>query len=271
MTDPARAEVFRSEHFDHAVLNLHHDLDAAEDAFRSLGFTLTDRGYHSLGSINHLIVFDDHYFELVGLDAANPNPRRELLDWPVGINGVVFQTDDAVARAESLSARGIPAGPAKSFSRPVVVDGQERQARFRTTTVERSHFPAARLYFCEHQTPELIWRREYLQHANTAYGLRRIHVAAENPEELASRLSDAAGLRRDTPVTVASGDLLISFGVAAGPARITDVGFAVRSIEAFKASLDPRWRPYLVQTREHDLHLTPARTFGVTFEFSERW
>lgn len=271
MTDAARAEVLRSEHFDHAVLNLHHDLDAAEDAFRSLGFTLTDRGYHSLGSINHLIVFDDHYFELVGLDAANPNPRRELLDWPVGINGVVFQTDDAVAQAESLSARGIPAAPAKSFSRPVFVDGQERQARFRTTTVERGYFPAARLYFCEHQTPELIWRPEYLRHANTACGLRRIHVAAENPEELASRLANAAGLERDRPVTVASGDLVVSFGETPGPARVTEVGFAVRSIEACKASLDPRWLPHLVQTSGHTLHLTPAGMFGVTFEFSERW
>ena len=271
MTDAARAEVLRSEQFDHAVLNLHHDLDAAEDAFRSLGFTLTDRGYHSLGSINHLIVFDDHYFELVGLDAANPNPRRELLDWPVGVNGVVFQTDDAGVQAESLSARGIPAGPAKSFSRPVAAGGREWQARFRTTTVERGYFPAARLYFCEHQTPELIWRPEYLRHPNTAYGLRRIHVVAENPEELASRLADAAGLRRDTPVAVASGDLAVSFGKAPGPARVTEVGFAVRSIEAFKASLDPRWAPHLVRTGAHDLHLAPAQTFGVTFEFSERW
>ncbi|ETX02309.1 MAG: hypothetical protein ETSY1_04005 [Candidatus Entotheonella factor] len=32
---------------DHAVINVHFDMDRAEPLFQALGFTLTPRGYHS--------------------------------------------------------------------------------------------------------------------------------------------------------------------------------------------------------------------------------
>ena len=43
---------------DHVVINVRRDMDPAEALCRSLGFTITPRGYHSLGSINHLMMFD---------------------------------------------------------------------------------------------------------------------------------------------------------------------------------------------------------------------
>ena len=42
---------------DHAVINVHMAMDKAESCFQELGFTVTPRGYHSLGSINHLMIF----------------------------------------------------------------------------------------------------------------------------------------------------------------------------------------------------------------------
>src|SRR5438128_1659624 len=38
---------------DHVVINARDDMDRAADIYRRLGFTLTERGYHSLGSTNH--------------------------------------------------------------------------------------------------------------------------------------------------------------------------------------------------------------------------
>lgn len=52
---------------DHVVINVHFAMGLAEPLFEALGFTLTPRGYHSLGSINHLIVFGSDYLELIGL------------------------------------------------------------------------------------------------------------------------------------------------------------------------------------------------------------
>ena len=38
---------------DHVVINVRADMDAAAIEFRNLRFTITPRGYQTLGSINH--------------------------------------------------------------------------------------------------------------------------------------------------------------------------------------------------------------------------
>ncbi len=47
---------------DHLVINSHFALDDSAKLFADLGFHLTPRGYHSLGSINHLIMFEHHFW-----------------------------------------------------------------------------------------------------------------------------------------------------------------------------------------------------------------
>jgi len=37
---------------DHVVINARDDMDRAAEVYQRLGFTLTERGYHSLGSMN---------------------------------------------------------------------------------------------------------------------------------------------------------------------------------------------------------------------------
>ena len=63
------------EPLDHVVVNVLHDMDAAAGLFTALGFTLTPRGHHSLGSINHLMVVPGAYLELVGLPAEGRRPQ----------------------------------------------------------------------------------------------------------------------------------------------------------------------------------------------------
>ena len=69
-----------------------------EQQFAAQGLSLTDRGYHSLGSVNHLGMFGTDYLELIGLPApgtGEPVKRAGVSDAPYGINGLVFKTDDA--------------------------------------------------------------------------------------------------------------------------------------------------------------------------------
>ena len=61
----------RLPQLDHAVINVQYQMDQAEGSFKDLGFHLTDRGYHSLGSINHLMMFTTDYIELIGLPEAS--------------------------------------------------------------------------------------------------------------------------------------------------------------------------------------------------------
>ena len=42
---------------DHIAINVKDNMDEAYQLFTQLGFILTPRGYHSLGSINHSMVF----------------------------------------------------------------------------------------------------------------------------------------------------------------------------------------------------------------------
>jgi hypothetical protein len=60
---------------DHVVVTVRDRLDEAHAAYRRLGFTLTPRGHHTLGSMNHLAVFGTDYLELLAVppgDARRP-------------------------------------------------------------------------------------------------------------------------------------------------------------------------------------------------------
>lgn len=269
--------------FDHAVLNVHYGLDAAELSFQSMGFKVTPRGYHTLGSINHLIVFDSNYLELLGLDAAAAEPRKELLDWPVGLNGQVYASRDVDAMRQQLQSRGLPVLEAKSFSRPVEVDGARHDARFRTAHLAPGYFPASRLYFCRHFTPELIWHKAFLHHPNSAFALRGIVIAADDPDRQARLLAAAVSAEITSDTCVSAGGVSIAFQredalvARYGTAVLADgrrpraavLRIAVRSIEALKAALAPRWAGRAVVPAARCVILPAEDCFGVMLEFNE--
>ena len=68
---------------DHAVI-LVRDLDRARDTYERLGFTLTPRGHHSLGSQNHCIMFERDYLELMALPSEPPDAFQYFADFLKG-------------------------------------------------------------------------------------------------------------------------------------------------------------------------------------------
>ena len=77
---------------DHVAINVKESMDESYQLFSELGFTLTPRGYHSLGSINHSMVFKNDYLELIGTPKGKPITRVELKKAEIGINGLVFRS-----------------------------------------------------------------------------------------------------------------------------------------------------------------------------------
>jgi len=170
---------------DHVVIDVRDRMDEAARVFGALGFQLTPRGYHTLGSMNHLAMFATDYLELLGFGEAGA-ARPELSPFPVGLNGLVFKTDDADAvHAHALTA-GLPILPVQSFSRPVELDGRRQDARFRTTRLDPGKVAMGRVYFCEHGTPELVWRPEWQSHPNGARTIARVIVATADPHRTAA-------------------------------------------------------------------------------------
>ena len=178
---------------DHAVINVKYEMDRAVPLFEGLGFTITPRGYHSLGSINHLMIFGTDYLELIGLPAGIETPRPEIANSPLGINGLVFKTDDVDTTYAHLDGLGLAGDAPMAFTRPVALGDEEHTARFRTVKVRFDVLPAGRVYFCEHRTPELVWRKEWSAHANGATAIREFVIVAAEPEADAARYAGVAG------------------------------------------------------------------------------
>jgi hypothetical protein len=165
---------------DHVVIDAKDGMDEAVRIYQALGFQLTPRGHHTLGSINNLAIFGTNYLELLGFGESGAI-RTELTAFPIGLNGLVFKTDDAEATFQQAQAAGVPALPANAFSRPVELHGRQQDARFRTTRVPPDASGIGRVYFCEHQTPELVWRPEWQVHPNGAREMVRVLVATHDP------------------------------------------------------------------------------------------
>lgn len=183
---------------DHIVINTLFEMDAAQVLMRRLGFTLTPRGHHSLGSINHLMMFEGHYLELVGLPLGTDVLRNDVRESPLGLNGLVFRTGDVDACIAQLEAGGLPTLAPQSFSRPVTLDGIAQLARFRTVRTAPDLFAAGRVYYCQHDTPELVWRPEWMAHPNGCTGLSELVVVTTDADRDVPRYASAAQARADT-------------------------------------------------------------------------
>jgi hypothetical protein len=175
------AMVLPAATLDHVVINARDDMDRAADTYRRLGFTLTERGYHSLGSMNHLAMFGTDYLELIAVPKGATSGRLDLLGFPVGLNGLVFGSEDSAATYAALNAAEAPVEPPVEFTRPVRIDGQEHEARFRTVRMQAGVVPYGRVYFCHHFTRHLVWRDAWRHHANGAVAVVRAVIVEPDP------------------------------------------------------------------------------------------
>jgi len=177
---------------DHVVIDVRDHIDEAMRCFGSLGFQLTPRGHHTLGSVNHLAMFATDYLELLGFGEDGAT-RTEIARFPAGLNGLVFKTTDADLVHRQAATAGLPVLPVQAFSRPVALDGRKRDARFRTTRLDPEKLTVGRVYFCEHLTPDLVWRPEWQTHPNGASAIARVVVATPDPQQSAMLFHDLFG------------------------------------------------------------------------------
>jgi hypothetical protein len=168
---------------DHVVIVVN-DLDGAADSFRRMGFVVTPRGEHTLGSRNHCVMLGEDYIELLASPPENPHPSRQYYtDFAAegdGLAALALRTDSArEAYTEMLWAGFGPTDPV-DFSRPVRLPEGTREARFRITQLEPAKTPGSRLFLCEHFTREVVWRPEYQSHRNGATALAAVAIVAED-------------------------------------------------------------------------------------------
>ncbi|MWN32292.1 MULTISPECIES: VOC family protein [unclassified Gilliamella] len=169
---------------DHVVITVSDKLEQAYLQYQKLGFTMTPRGHHSLGTSNNLAIFGTTYLELLGYESQNTSKVDTSWRFDDGLTGLVFKTQDAESLYQSLIASGIKVeGSApKSFFRPVELnDGTCPEARFKTVRLDPTYTPNGQIFFCDQLTPELIWRKEWQNHANGVINIKEVIIEATDP------------------------------------------------------------------------------------------
>jgi hypothetical protein len=195
---------------DHVVINVRDRVDEGAETFRRLGFTLTPRGYHTLGSMNHLAMFGTDYLELIAAPPGDTK-RLDIMQAPEGLNGLVFGTEDSAATYAALRDAGVRVFPPGEFSRPVALPEGNRDAVFRTVRLMPETVLAGRLYFCHHFTRDLVWRDEWRHHANGVTGVIRAVIVAGDPSDLGALFTRMFGADAIRPI---EGGLTLTVGVA---------------------------------------------------------
>ena len=271
---------------DHVVFNTKDQTDQAVRLFERAGFNVTSRGLHTLGSINHTIVFDHDYLELLGYPpGALPAKRPELAASPAGLMATVLQTADAIASHAALRQQGLHPRPVQSFSRPVDLgDGRTHDAAVRVTRLEPDAVPGTWFYYCQHLTRELVWRPEWQTHANGATGITALDIDVPTLSEAvplyAACLAGAAVMH--APKTHGGSGLQACISLkrcevrlyeVPGPARMRALTFLVASLDTARNVLQRNQVAHEVVRDPGGcmpdvIVIDPDLTFGTTLQLS---
>ena len=203
---------------DHPIVGVR-DLEAARTAWRRLGFTVTPRGRHfGWGTANYCIMFPLDYIEILGI--VDPDQYLHGLDRFLerreGILGVAMATDDADAAHDLLVRCGLAGDPPTDLARILELPQGESRPAFRLVHPADAEAFGVRGFICQHLTPDLVRRRDWLEHPNGARRIAMLSIATADRVRLAQRyralLGEAAVHADGDGVTVDLQGCLLHYG-----------------------------------------------------------
>jgi Glyoxalase-like domain len=194
---PEPGEIF----LDH-VAHFARDLEAAAAAMTRLGFAPTARSVQGnlgadgtlvpAGTANRCAMFRQGYIEILARVSDSPLAQQldERLSRYVGIHLVAFASADVAAEGVRLAQAGFaPVEPVRL--RRQTARGEE--ARFTVQRVPPDEMPEGRIQFLTHHTEDAVWHKDDLAHPNGAVALEAVHVAVDDPQDVARRWSRFVG------------------------------------------------------------------------------
>lgn len=168
---------------DHTLVGVR-DLEAARALWQELGFTVSPRGRHiGWGTANYCVMLEAGYIELLGIvdPAQFTNNLDKVLESREGMFALAFASDDADRLAAELAAIGLhPDGP-KSLKRLLELPEGDVLPEFKLVHLPPAETPEVRAFICQHLTPALIRRPEWLSHANGARRLEAVTIVTDHP------------------------------------------------------------------------------------------
>lgn len=173
---------------DHPVCGVR-DLDAAKATFEKLGFALSHRRqFQSWGNANHAVIFPYDFIELLGIvDAAKfttPGLKEYLADGE-GIMGVTLTTNDVKTARDRLERNGFGPSDLQETAIDLLLPEGTLKQRFRWIKLDADKTPDIYFMLMQPLTPEnRAPKPAYLQHANTANGIKSLTVVVPDPAKL---------------------------------------------------------------------------------------
>ncbi len=172
---------------DHTVLAAA-DLEAARETYARLGFALTPRGRHiGWATGNYCIMFAGNYIELLGI--AEPGGftaglETALAERGEGVHKLVLGSADAAATRAALLQSGFAPSEVQSLKRALELPEGEALPAFALVHLPPEATPQASMFVCQHLTPDLLRRPDWLLHPNGATHLAGCVVVCEEPAAL---------------------------------------------------------------------------------------
>jgi hypothetical protein len=170
------------------------DLGSAAAVWEALGFRVTPVSAHNVagkpaGTSNRCVMLEDGYLELLAPTMETPNAQRvrERMKRFVGVHLACFGTPDAAAEHARLGAHGFEPEPVVHLQRKIETGDS---LGFRVVYVPPGRMPEGRVQYCEHLTPQHVWREGFVN----PFRLRAVYVVADEPEEVAVRWGRFGGL-----------------------------------------------------------------------------
>jgi catechol 2,3-dioxygenase-like lactoylglutathione lyase family enzyme len=195
------------DHIVHAV----HDLAAAADFYRRLGFTVGSRNRHPWGTHNHIVQLDGFLVEI--LTVAEPHLlergtahaelarlfgafNREAIERGDAFSTLILESKAIAADVSALAGAGVGCSGELRFSRAgTQADGSTVTVGFSLGFARDASSPHAAFAVMQQHNPKAFWNRKFQSHANTARTVLGAVLVADNPTDHHIFLSAFTGER----------------------------------------------------------------------------
>ena len=178
------------------IVHVVHDLDAAGDFYRRLGFAVGARNVHPWGTHNRIVQFKTSFIELLEIGEPERIPphglrafsfgafNRDFLAAREGLSMLILKSTDARADARSFEAAKIADFEVFDFGREAKKpDGTTVKVAFSLAFARDPASPNLGFAVCQQHFPENFWNPAFQLHGNGATSMPGVVMVADNPSD----------------------------------------------------------------------------------------
>jgi len=192
---------------DHPIVSVRNHPEAVRKYIK-LGFSPSPLSYHPWGSVLTLMMFENNFIELIGIDDASKfgtnsvdgfcygRTLGQFLERSEGLGLLALHSKDIEGDFAAVKATGLPVQQRVDFRRKLVTaDGTPDEAVVSLGIVMDTDLGDASNVLCQQHRPEFIWRKDWQDHPNGANAVDEVIYVAEELGVLEARWAKLFGAK----------------------------------------------------------------------------